>query len=45
MPKTKTFAEVEELACLVYQATLEFGGSEEQAKQRAQAVWAANPDV
>ena len=46
MPKkVMTFAEVEELACLTYQAVMEFTGDKHLASKKAQAVWNNNPDV
>ena len=34
--KKMTFAEVEEMACLVHDAVIEFGGSKEEAAKQAQ---------
>lgn len=39
MKKRLTFAEVEELACLTYNAYLEFDYTKEQASKAAQAIW------
>lgn len=43
--KKLTFAEVEELAVMTYDAIVEFTGDTARAKRAAQKVWDNNPDV
>lgn len=43
--KQLTFDEVEELACMMYDAAIELGKSEEEARAAAQWIWTQNPHV